>query len=348
MTRRNILRTTNIALLDDNLKVALGIEDDIANAAPLGEGGKASRDEPTIEKSLSELEDKSERDWSLGGWWVCRVIGMPCYGKVLADKRDFEVHLCQIKHCEYEARLAAEFVSVAPAPSGAITPSPPQPPAPVAPASEMANQVELMDVDEEIPAERVNTTHSRLVSFILMLKPRHEAYKLGLRKGLQRSVDDQVKVAAVAARQHLSGHFYDHLPNFQLDWSLEGRYVCRVVGMPRFGQISVRSGQCKSHLRAKKNLDHDARIGTELALVAPAVEVADQIEPMDVEEEIPAERAMNTTHSATGEGEEGRSLTNAIKRPKYALDAEIPDSEEERLGAEPVSKRTRAGARRAV
>ncbi|KAF5644186.1 multidrug resistance [Fusarium tjaetaba] len=148
---------------------------------------------------------------------------------------------------------------------------------------------------------------------------------------LVASIEAQAKRAGAAARRHLLGPEYAHLPNVQLDWSLVGRDICRVVGMTCHGK-RLGSG----HLRRHKYNDKLPAAQTEPASslsaakpptpVAPAPEMVTPVELMDVESGILAERAINTTHSAREKGD-GKSGGKATKRPRLALGATIPDSE---------------------
>ncbi|KAF9773763.1 hypothetical protein IL306_008391 [Fusarium sp. DS 682] len=196
------------------------------------------------------------------------------------------------------------------------------------------------------------------------------------------SIEAKVERAAMAAREHLLGPTFAHLPNVQLDWTLEGQYVCRVVGMKCHGKDCKQRVRLRTHLHSKGHLvsyklsilqgfylvmdanlgqEHNAELAATQAEpassssvpepptpVATAAEMVLSVEVMDVDSEIPAERAIDTTHSATEEGD-GKSRVNATKRPRLALDAIIPDSdgedEEDILYHEPSPKRLRRSAR---
>ncbi|KAH7478694.1 hypothetical protein H9L39_10080 [Fusarium oxysporum f. sp. albedinis] len=157
---------------------------------------------------------------------------------------------------------------------------------------------------------------------------------------LVASIEAQAERAGAAARQHLLGPEYAHLPNVQLDWSLVGRDICRVVGMKCHGK-RVNAGHLRSHVRNKTHQKYNDKLAaaqTEPASslsaakpptpVAPAPEMVTPVELMDVESGILAERAINTTHSAREKGD-GKSRGKATKRPRLALGATIPDSEGE-------------------
>ncbi|KAJ9420973.1 hypothetical protein FOXG_02981 [Fusarium oxysporum f. sp. lycopersici 4287] len=157
---------------------------------------------------------------------------------------------------------------------------------------------------------------------------------------LVASIEAQAERAGAAARQHLLGPEYAHLPNVQLDWSLVGRDICRVVGMKCHGK-RVNAGHLRRHVRNKTHQKYNDKLAaaqTEPASslsaakpptpVAPAPEMVTPVELMDVESGILAERAINTTHSAREKGD-GKSRGKATKRPRLALEATIPDSEGE-------------------
>ncbi|KAF4951933.1 hypothetical protein FSARC_12776 [Fusarium sarcochroum] len=188
----------------------------------------------------------SELDWSMGGRFVCRVVGLECYGMVSTGQGDLAKHLRSVKH-----RLSMEL---------------------------------------------------------------------------------KVKMTAEAAREHLTGHFFDHLPFSEVNWWLPGRFVCRIVGMPCNGKVFSTKGIFEKHLHTAGHLrmgepSHEARLAAESVSaapvpsgttpspqqpptsVAPAFEMADQVELMDIDEQPPAERAMTSTHSAIGNGH-GRARRN--------------------------------------
>ncbi|KAL9566723.1 hypothetical protein ACKAV7_009160 [Fusarium commune] len=80
-------------------------------------------------------------------------------------------------------------------------------------------------------------------------------------KELQARTDTKVKRAAEAAREHLLGGVYAHLPHSELDWSLDGVYTCRVVGLPCYGKSGVRLMQALiKHLNNQTHLKHEAEI----------------------------------------------------------------------------------------
>jgi hypothetical protein len=71
---------------------------------------------------------------------------------------------------------------------------------------------------------------------------------------LQKKVDLQVQKAAEAAREHLWGHLFAHLPCSEIDWSLDGgRAVCRVVDMPCYGKFFSDPSDMKKHLLSKRH-----------------------------------------------------------------------------------------------
>ncbi|KAF4968809.1 hypothetical protein FSARC_3837 [Fusarium sarcochroum] len=160
---------------------------------------------------------------------------------------------------------------------------------------------------------------------------------------LQARTDAKVLRAAEAAREHLLGEIYQHLSHSEIDWSLEGQNVCRVVGMTCYGEEQGDLSSLEDHLRIQSHLDHEARLAAEFVAPVSCVPTSipqsptpatkmDQVGIMEVNEEIPAGRAIDTTHSATGQ-EHGIPLLNATKRPRSPQDGEI--SESEKRGKEP-------------
>ncbi|KAH7478829.1 hypothetical protein IWW34DRAFT_844839 [Fusarium oxysporum f. sp. albedinis] len=88
---------------------------------------------------------------------------------------------------------------------------------------------------------------------------------------LQKKVDLQVQKAAEAAREHLWGHLFAHLPCSEIDWSLDGgRAVCRVVDMPCYGKFFSDPSDMKKHLLSKRHCAHEARLALEWVGPAPS------------------------------------------------------------------------------
>ncbi|KAG7412546.1 hypothetical protein Forpe1208_v008662 [Fusarium oxysporum f. sp. rapae] len=80
---------------------------------------------------------------------------------------------------------------------------------------------------------------------------------------LQKKVDLQVQKAAEAARKHLFGHLYAHLPCSEIDWSLDGgRTVCRMVGFPCYGSI-MDTWHLKKHLLGGVHRTHGVLLALE-------------------------------------------------------------------------------------
>jgi hypothetical protein len=65
---------------------------------------------------------------------------------------------------------------------------------------------------------------------------------------------------------------------------------------------------------------------------------------MEIDTNFQAERAIDTTHSAAGEGD-GIPLVTTTKRARLALDTVIPDSEEDEEDLLPQAKRLRRSLR---
>lgn len=60
--------------------------------------------------------------------------------------------------------------------------------------------------------------------------------------------DAKLRIATEEARRLRFGDMYQHLPNSELDWSLEGRLVDRVVGAHCYGSVSLNIGHFATHL----------------------------------------------------------------------------------------------------
>ncbi|KAF4463554.1 sugar transport stp1 [Fusarium albosuccineum] len=86
-------------------------------------------------------------------------------------------------------------------------------------------------------------------------------------KDLQVTVDAKVKVAAEAAREHFLSYFYQHLPNSEIDWSMNGLYVCRVVGLSCCGNSFAKPVKLKLPLKTKADLMRECRDGTDKAYI---------------------------------------------------------------------------------
>ncbi|KAJ3536592.1 hypothetical protein NM208_g6651 [Fusarium decemcellulare] len=89
-------------------------------------------------------------------------------------------------------------------------------------------------------------------------------------KDLQVTVDAKVKVAAEATREHFLSHFYQHLPNSEIDWSMNGLYVCRVVGLSYYGNSFAKPVKLKLPLKTKADLEHDAGLTAQFTAPTPS------------------------------------------------------------------------------
>ncbi|EWZ99813.1 hypothetical protein BFJ70_g12346 [Fusarium oxysporum] len=77
-------------------------------------------------------------------------------------------------------------------------------------------------------------------------------------KELQAVEDGRGPKCAETARQIYSGRFFEHLIHSELDWSLPGRYICRVVDCDFYGHNFKTTHGMKTHLNSRKHLDLDA------------------------------------------------------------------------------------------
>ncbi|EWZ40480.1 uncharacterized protein FOBCDRAFT_275939 [Fusarium oxysporum Fo47] len=156
---------------------------------------------------------------------------------------------------------------------------------------------------------------------------------------LVASIEAKVQRAAVAARQHLLGPLYAHLSNVQVDWSLEGQSVCRVVGMKCHGKKMHKVYDLKRHLVNDEHRNYNAALAAAQAEPASSPSVPEPPTPV-----APAPEMVPPG--------DGKSRGKATKRPRLALDAIIPDSEgegsEDVFYHEPSPKRLRRSARTSV
>jgi len=102
-----------------------------------------------------------------------------------------------------------------------------------------------------IPSKYLLTyIYKLIISLYLLIKGSMALINIIIVSELVASIEAQAERAGAAARQHLLGPEYAHLPNVQLDWSLVGRDICRVVGMKCHGK-RVNAGHLRRHVRNK-------------------------------------------------------------------------------------------------
>jgi hypothetical protein len=58
-------------------------------------------------------------------------------------------------------------------------------------------------------------------------------------------------MANIMARMVRVGHLYTLLPNFPIDWELEGHYICRVIGMSCYAKKFKIITKLEIHLQNK-------------------------------------------------------------------------------------------------
>ncbi|EKJ70297.1 hypothetical protein FPSE_09514 [Fusarium pseudograminearum CS3096] len=102
---------------------------------------------------------------------------------------------------------------------------------------------------------------------------------------LKATIDARVRLAAepISRARRLTGRW-------------RGR-LCRVVGIGCYGLEILCWAKLQRHLRSKPHLRHEE------ALAAARVETAQQVAVVE-DGGLPAERAMNSAHSAVGDGDE--------------------------------------------
>ncbi|QGI66005.1 hypothetical protein CEK26_009956 [Fusarium fujikuroi] len=146
-----------------------------------------------------------------------------------------------------------------------------------------------------------------------------------------------------AAREHLLGGLYGHLPHCELDWSLDDdKPRCRVVGMDCYGMSFTRPESLKRHL-LRAHTKHEAQLAREWveapssspqpspSLHQPPTPIAPALEMdfVEVGGELEAERALDTSQSAVA-AESGIPIPSS---KRSFAPAEIPDMGEERESA---------------
>ncbi|RKL09801.1 hypothetical protein BFJ68_g8939 [Fusarium oxysporum] len=165
---------------------------------------------------------------------------------------------------------------------------------------------------------------------------------------LRAKTDARVLKVAEAAREHLLGGLYEHLPHTELDWSLDDEEPrCRVVEMDCYGMSFGRAWALKRHLLRSPHTAHEVRLAEEWveppsssspqpspSLHQPPTPIAPapEMDFMEVDGELEAERAMDASHSAVA-AESGIPVLNASSKRSSAPNAEIPDLGEERESA---------------
>ncbi|KAM0495090.1 hypothetical protein ACHAP8_008225 [Fusarium lateritium] len=86
--------------------------------------------------------------------------------------------------------------------------------------------------------------------------------------------DVKVRLPAIDARKHSLGSLYAHLKFTEVDWTFEGRYVCRAVGLECSG-LELRSVLGLAvHLHNPVHMNHEKSLATEWVWVAPVSETA--------------------------------------------------------------------------
>ncbi|RSL94156.1 hypothetical protein CDV31_014436 [Fusarium ambrosium] len=166
---------------------------------------------------------------------------------------------------------------------------------------------------------------------------------------LQVAEDAKMEMAAQEARKAMTGSLYNHLRNSEIDWSIEGRYICRVVGMSCFGKKFDRRG-LTVHLKGRPHLRYDAQVtpprpqrpqtpvSAPMLPQLPARNRAVRVVMMEIDTSLSVESAMDITPPPSPLGRLGSGLVAQDQvmedrpptpPPSYPLDAVIPDSEAE-------------------
>ncbi|RGP78730.1 sugar transport stp1 [Fusarium longipes] len=72
---------------------------------------------------------------------------------------------------------------------------------------------------------------------------------------LQMEAEEKRKKLAEIGREAYYGRYYTHLENTEVNWSLEGRFVCRVPRCPHFGQDFNDDSTLSVHLHSQEHKD---------------------------------------------------------------------------------------------
>lgn len=74
-------------------------------------------------------------------------------------------------------------------------------------------------------------------TYLLIEMPYTNVYWLMIGETLQDLEDQRRFAVSVIVRRIVWADMYAHLPNVELDWELEGRLCCRVIGTKCYGQM---------------------------------------------------------------------------------------------------------------
>ncbi|KAH7004760.1 hypothetical protein EDB82DRAFT_471501 [Fusarium venenatum] len=85
---------------------------------------------------------------------------------------------------------------------------------------------------------------------------------------LRRQEDRKLERMEESGNEASYSHLYAHLENSELDWSLEGRLVCRVPRCPSFGKEFPQLDELKQHLNTKAHKALDEWYGS-VAVFSP-------------------------------------------------------------------------------
>ncbi|RGP60632.1 sugar transport stp1 [Fusarium longipes] len=143
---------------------------------------------------------------------------------------------------------------------------------------------------------------------------------------IKAEIDARVLVAAEAARQHFLRPLYAHLPLSEIDWSLDGLWRCRVVGVPCYGDHHRCWSILKKHLLTREHTRNETALAAAWVEpsstppqpptpVAPASEMATRVAVVEVGQELPGE-------------EVEEALPESVKRPLDAQDEDDDDDDE--------------------
>ncbi|KAG8671120.1 hypothetical protein FPOAC1_004359 [Fusarium poae] len=93
---------------------------------------------------------------------------------------------------------------------------------------------------------------------------------------LKAIIDAKVRLATINARQNLTGCLHAHLQFTEVDWTFEGLFVCRAVGLECSGFDLGSMPELEMHLHSEAHLHHEAALAEEWVWVETVVEDGDE------------------------------------------------------------------------
>ncbi|KAG5802288.1 hypothetical protein H9Q74_013044 [Fusarium xylarioides] len=148
---------------------------------------------------------------------------------------------------------------------------------------------------------------------------------------------DQRRIAVtIETRQQYCGTFYSHLPNSDIDWEIEGRFICRVKHIVCYGKNYINGTRLMDHLKSARHKKFDAALSRQIQALPSNKR---QPEPPTARATpVKKPRLPHTIDNPTGHDlclpwvlnkEALEELPRALKYPPWM---EIPDSQETENG----------------